>query len=211
MVTKVFACVPANKCMQYSDRRCLVYCRFTHPGDCVLLSEASQDKGLCRTALELGRTVTALEPDAANLQDDSEHLDNLAAEVAKGGVWSRIIGGPVKTVGRNVLPAKVPCSNIPAATRSAVKAARAKSKDGGADDADFSLELAVATDTAETHGLTIQVRTCYRTKCIVFIIIISKGVRNQKLYELFVIRGARIGDSGEKRFPNQVYLFFFCY
>lgn len=85
-------------------------------------------------------------------------------------------------MGRNVLPAKVPCSNIPAATPAAVEAARAQSKDGGTDDADFSLELAVATDTAETHGLTIQVRTFYRTKRIVFYFI-SKG-RNQKLYDL---------------------------
>lgn len=70
----------------------------------MLFSEASQDKGLCRTALELGRTVTALEPDAANLKDYSEHLDNLVAEIAKSGVWSRMIGGPVKDSGSQRTP-----------------------------------------------------------------------------------------------------------
>lgn len=128
----------------------------------MLFSTASQDRGLCRTALELGRTVTALEPDLANMKKESEYLDTLVAERVKHGVWARIIDGPVKTVGRNILPAKVPSSNIPAATATELDAARATSKDSAADNEALIPERKEANDAADLHGLQIRVRRIFR-------------------------------------------------
>lgn len=85
--------------------------RFSDVGDAILLSAANRDEALCRIALQEGRSVVALEPDLSKMQDASDNLDLMTVDAAKGGMWGRMLTGPVVTVGCGVLPKLVPSSN----------------------------------------------------------------------------------------------------
>lgn len=133
-------------------------CRFSDVGDAVLVSGGSRDSSLAALVLNEGRTLIALEPEVAKINATSEALDALTVAAAKIGMWSRMLAGPVVTVGPNRLPIKVPPSNV-AATRTE-EAIRAAVDSGEVENP----EMKVAMGDAQAHGIEIRVCTCDAAK-----------------------------------------------
>lgn len=136
-------------------------------GDPILVTTAEGDKELSRLVLDKGRTLVALVPDPAKAAAESKRLDVLSANAAKTGMWSKMLSGPVVTVGAGVLPASVPSSNV--ATHVSVAVAEAGERESHGAQDEVTPERKIADNDADFHGLEIRVRSLYWWRLLAFV------------------------------------------